>query len=69
MNAKAGVEQTFTNSFILVSQGTAAKLIVQEFARISRGPIGCTSHGVGAPGPQVRCCQTETDSTTGITIN
>ncbi|HET7147551.1 MAG TPA: hypothetical protein VFI73_03545 [Candidatus Nitrosopolaris sp.] len=38
-------------------------------ARISRGPISCTPHGVGAPGPQVLCCQTETDSATGISIN
>jgi len=40
MNAKVGVEQTFTNSFILVGQGTAAKLIVQEFGDLTVNPDG-----------------------------
>ena len=56
-------------SFLIAALIFSLYSIPAVFARISRGPIGCTPHGIGAPGPQVLCCQTETDSTTGITIN
>jgi hypothetical protein len=43
------------------------------FARISKGPISCTPTnatrgGEGSTIKQIRCCQTETDSTTGVSI-
>jgi hypothetical protein len=40
ITGKVGSVQTFTNSFVLVGQGTAAKLIVQEFGHITVNPDG-----------------------------
>ncbi|SRR6266487_2899847 len=53
-------------SFLLVVLIFSLYSIPAVFARIDRGPISCAER---MQSYMLLCCQTETDSTTGISIN
>jgi hypothetical protein len=55
-------------SFFLVVLIFSLYSIPDAFARISKGPIQCSSRTLEGPYQHVTCCQTQTDSSNGLEI-